>query len=299
MNSTVELMVVSSSADSARAGARAVQQEVARLDSILSDFRTESNVGQINARRTDQVAPETRELLLRARQVCRETGGAFDVTIRPVKHLWGFGTGGTPHVPDSAAVREALRHVGCDTWDLDPDGRFVWHDALAEIDLGGIAQGYVAAKVAALLRGRGISSFLVNISGDVLASGRRPDGAPWRVGVQDPRRPDSLLARLDLDVAAVTTSGDYEQYFIADGVRYHHIFDPATGYPARDLASVSVLSDDPVAADCYATAVFVLGPERGLAFLNARPDLRGLLVSVTSEGKLVLRWSHGMEKVRR
>ena len=133
----------------------------------------------------------------------------------------------------------------------------------------------------------------------MFASGRRPDGRPWRVGVQHPRRPDSLLARLDLDVAAVTTSGDYEQFFESGGRRYHHIFDPATGWPARPLVSVTVLSDDPVAADCYATAVFVLGPERGLAFLERRTDLRGLLVSESPDGKLSLLWSHGMESVRR
>src|SRR5262249_39618762 len=121
------------------------------------------------------------------------------------------------------------------------------------------------------------------------------DGHRWQIGIQNPRRPDSLVATLSLDVQAVTTSGDYEQYFIADGVRYHHIFDPATGRPARGLAQGTVLSDDPVLADCMTKAVFILGPTDGLAFLNERPDLRGVLVREAPGGRLQLIWSDSLQ----
>ena len=116
------------------------------------------------------------------------------------------------------------------------------------------------------------------------------------MGVQNPRQPDALLARLPMRWTAVTTSGDYEQSFIENGKRYHHIFDPATGYPAWGTTSVSVFSEDPVAADCYATALFVLGPERGLDFVATRPDLGALFVRETPAGRVEMLWSVNLEQ---
>jgi thiamine biosynthesis lipoprotein len=298
MDSVIGLTLASSSADSARAGFDAARREVARLESILSDYRPDSNVGMLNRRATDRLAPETRLLLERAQHVCRETGGLFDVTIRPVKRLWGFGTGGTPHLPDSADVRALLPHLGCDRFELLSDGRFAWRDSVAEIDLGGIAQGFVASCVAETLIALGLHDFLIDVSGDIVAGGHRPGGGRWRIGVQNPRQPDSLLARVDLDVSAVTTSGDYEQFFERDGVRYHHLFDPRTGYPARGAARATGLADDPVAADCYAKVVFVLGPDQGLEFLRARTDLRGAIVSEIPGGGLRLVWDEEPGAVR-
>ena len=294
MSVPIQVTVVGVPPDSARAAFAAVRAEVERLEALLSDYRPESNVARLNRRETDALAPETRLLLQRAQQVCGESGGAFDVTLRRLKELWGFGGGRTPQVPDSAAVRAVMAHHGCDAYTLTPDGRLQWNDPEAEIDLGGIAQGYVAECIAVLLHGRGITRFLVDVSGDITTAGTRADGGAWRVGIQDPRRPDSLLATLALDVRAVTTSGDYEQFFLANGTRYHHIFDPATGWPARGVQSVTIVTDDPVAADCYAKVVFVLGPERGLAFLEARPDLRGVLVSESEPGRRAVQWTHDL-----
>jgi len=291
MDSMVQTTIVCSDADSAHAGFAAVRREVARLESILSDYQPESNVGRINRRMTDVLAPETRRLLERAQQVCRESDGAFDVSLRPIKRLWGFGSDTTPRVPADTEIAAALAHVGCEVFAITPDGRFEWRDDRAEIDLGGIAQGFVAGCVADSLRAMRLTRFLIDISGDLVTSGARADGGPWRIGIQHPRRPDSLAARLALDVAAITTSGDYEQTFERDGVRYHHILDPHSGRPARDVASVSVLCADPVAADCYTKVVFVLGAERGIAFLDARPDLRGIVIQVAPGGRLELRTS--------
>jgi len=262
---------------------------------LLSDYRPTSDVSRLNERQSVELAAETRLLLRRAQEVCRETGGAFDVSMGPIKRLWGFGGSGTPHVPDSLALRQLLQHVGCDVYGLDAAGPLRWHDPEAKIDLGGIAQGFVAACVAETLRARGITRFLVNISGDIVVGGERPGGGAWRIGVQNPRQPDSLLVRLPMRFAAVTTSGDYEQFFIADGRRYHHVFDPATGTPARGAASVSVFSDDPIAADCYATALLVMGPERGLAFVAARSDLAAIFVREGGADEVTMQWSANLE----
>jgi thiamine biosynthesis lipoprotein len=299
MDSMVQTTIVCASDDSAQAGFAAVRREVARLESILSDYRSDSNVGQLNRRLTDVLAPETRTLLERAQQVCRESGGVFDVSIRPVKRLWGFGSDLQPRVPEAAEIAAALAHVGCDVYTITPDGRLEWNDPEAEIDLGGIAQGFVAGCVADTLRSMGLHRFLIDISGDLVASGTRAGGGPWRVGIQHPRRPDSLVARLSLDVASITTSGDYEQFFERDGRRYHHLIDPRTGAPARDVVSASVLSADPVAADCYTKVVFVLGRDRGLQFLNARPDLRGIVIGATDGAHLDVRTSDDLAIERR
>lgn len=291
MHAPVELTFLCRDEAAARAAQTAVRAEVERLEALLSDYRPTSQVSRLNERQAVTLAPETHFLLRRAQEVCRETGGAFDISMGPIKRLWGFGDGGIPHVPDSLALHRLLQHVGCNVYEIDPNGGFRWHDAEARLDLGGIAQGFVANCVAETLRARGITRFLVNMSGDIIVGGVRPGGGPWRIGVQNPRQPDSLLARLPMRFGAVTTSGDYEQFFIVDGQRYHHVFDPQTGTPARGAASVSVFSDDPVDADCYATALLVMGPERGLAFVASRSDLGAIFVRDTGAGKAVMQWS--------
>jgi thiamine biosynthesis lipoprotein len=265
---------------------------------VLSDYRPASNVSRLNRRETDVLEPETRLLLERAQRICRESDGAFDVGLRRLKELWGFGGGRTPAVPDSTAIAALIAHAGCDVFTITGAGRLQWNDAVAEIDLGGIAQGYVCERIAALLRARGIDRFLVDVSGDLVAGGERAGGGAWRIGIQDPRRPDSLLATLTIDSGAVTTSGDYEQFFEAGGRRFHHVFDPRTGWPAERVQSVTVVTPDPVAADAYAKVVFVLGPERGFAFLESRPELRGVIVSANADGGRHVQWTHDLAPAR-
>jgi len=294
MSSYVELTVVEAPPHDYDTALRRVEDEVARLESVLSDYDPDSNVGRLNRRATTQMAPETRLLLERAQRVCHETGGAFDVSLGPIKRLWGFGDDATPAVPARADIDRLLQHIGCDVYRITPEGTLHWNDPEARIDLGGIAQGLVAQRTADILRQEGFENFLINVSGDILVGGTRPDGQAWRIGVQDPRRPEGLVARLSLVRPALTTSGDYEQAFFADGQRYHHIFDPMTGFPARGCASVSVFCNDAIDADCYATAVFVLGPQKGLAFLESRPDLEGLITVETSPGSVRVLQSSGL-----
>ena len=294
MSSYVELTIVESPGRSVAAAFAQVQQEVRRLETVLSDYDSLSNVGRLNRRATMQLAPETRLLLQRAQEVCRETDGAFDVSMEPIKRLWGFGEQVTAHIPAAADIDALLEHIGCDVYRIDEEGRLHWNDPAARLDLGGIAQGLVAQRTAEILEEHGFSSFLINVSGDIVVRGQRPDGRAWRIGVQHPRQPDSLIARLSLNMQALTTSGDYEQAFFENGKRLHHIFDPETGWPAARTASVSVFSNDPIDADCYATAVFVMGPERGLQFLESRDDLQGLITFEDDRGHLQVLRSSGI-----
>jgi thiamine biosynthesis lipoprotein len=148
-----------------------------------------------------------------------------------------------------------------------------------EIDLGGIAKGYVVDRAVDVLRQSGITSASVDAGGDIRLIGGKPGGRPWRVGVRHPRERDRIIAVLELLDSAVVTSGDYERYFMLGGTRYHHLLDPDTGLPAAGLASVTVVAADATTADALSTTVFVMGRERGLALIESLPGVEAILVT--------------------
>jgi thiamine biosynthesis lipoprotein len=150
------------------------------------------------------------------------------------------------------------------------------------VDLGGIAKGYSIDRAIATLRQHNIQQALVNAGGDIRCLGAKLDGTPWRIGIQHPRG-TGIIGVVELQDAAITTSGDYERMFVQDGVRYHHLFDPQTGRPARGCQSVTILTALAEAADVYSTAVFVMGPERGLAFIERHPELEGMIIQADGE----------------
>jgi thiamine biosynthesis lipoprotein len=154
-------------------------------------------------------------------------------------------------------------------------GDSVFIAAGMKVDLGGIVQGFAADRAGEILRARGVRSAIINIAGEILALGRPPLGRPWRVGIKDPRA-DGVIESVDLEDGALSTSGDYEKYFELNGRRYAHIIDPRTGYPARDLASVTVFASSAAFADAMATAVAVMGPESGKKFLDSL-CIRGIM----------------------
>ena len=145
------------------------------------------------------------------------------------------------------------------------------------VDLGGIAKGYVLDVGIDVLRKEGIKEALLNAGGDILTLGGKRDG-PWEIGIQDPRKKGGLLGKLDVRDKAVMTSGDYERFYMHEGVRYHHILDPHTGYPARGLRSVTVVGEDGAVTDALATAVFVLGLKKGLRLIESRPGMEGAII---------------------
>ena len=151
------------------------------------------------------------------------------------------------------------------------------------LDLGAIAKGWAVDRAMEKLMARGIRNAIIDAGGDLRIIGARPGKDFWRIGVQHPRDPGALLLTFDLKDTAIVTSGDYERFFMAEGVRYHHILDPSTGQPARGCQSVTVLAPTAAEADACATAAFVLGPSKGLAFLRARPGVRGVIVGADGE----------------
>ena len=214
-----------------------------------------------------EVNPETADLLRLAVEISEYSDGAFDVTIAPMSALWDFASE-TPSVPDASMLKEAAQRV--DWRNIRIEGTTVTLQNGAEIDLGGIAKGYIADRVAAYLKEQGVAHACINMGGNILVLGGKPDGTDWTIGIRDPNgTAEQSEEVLSLSDGAVVTSGNYERFFLRDGVRYHHILDPKTGMPVQNgVASVTILSNDSTLADALSTACFVLGPDASKALLE-------------------------------
>lgn len=260
---------------------------VARLEALWHPGRPGSDVARVNAAAgvaPVQVAPETVSLAQLALQVARETGGAFDPTIGPLWAAWGFGEGG--RVPSDAERAAAQALVNWRDLQVNEEaGTLYLARQGMQVDFGAVAKGYAARLVREQLAEAGVQAALVQLGGSIALLGERPEGGPWQIAVQHPRDPRGYLATLSLTGGFADTAGDYQRFFEQDGVRYHHILDPATGYPAAGMSSVTVVAPRGEWADAYATAAFVLGMEEGYRFLVAH-GVEGLLVSDTGEVRL-------------
>ncbi|MDD5218519.1 MAG: FAD:protein FMN transferase [Candidatus Omnitrophica bacterium] len=259
------------------------------IDGKMSLYQSSSEIARLNAKgfaEPQQVSPETFEVIEKSAEAYRETGGAFDITILPLMRLWGF-YGKKHGVPAEEAIQQTLLLTGTNRLRLDPQNSKVGFSVPGMgIDLGGIAKGYACDKVVTYLKSQGIQCALVNIGGTVYALGLSPNGKPWRVGLRHPRDPGMVFQVLPLENQAVATSGDYAQFFIADGKRYAHILDPQTGYPARHLVSVSVIAPSATTADILSTALFVLGPAKVDLIANKFPGIRWYLAYLTGKDQL-------------
>ncbi len=239
-----------------------------RLDLELSEWKEGSPLAAVN--RAAGVAPvavpaELFDLVARGVEIGRETEGAFDVSWAALWGLWDF-RAAAPAVPESGAIAARRALVDYRRIVLDPVAHTLFlPETGMKLGLGGIAKGYALERAGALLGERGFADFLLVSGGQVYARGTR-GGRPWQVGVRDPRgERDEIFATLPLAGGSLSTSADNESFFVVDGVRYHHILDPRTGWPSQGLRSATVLAADPTLADALSTAVMVLGRERGLA----------------------------------
>jgi thiamine biosynthesis lipoprotein len=305
MGTTAEIKVAAVDSTAAQSALAAAYAELERVEALATIHTPESEASRLNAAAGNGQFVETSAdldaILAAAEHAAQESGGAFDPTIGPIVRLWGFP--GTPVLPDSSAIRKLLPLVGFQRLirAAPAEGtapRWRLADRGMQIDLGGIACGYGIDRAAQILR-RISPDFLINIGGDILVSGRRPDAKPWTVAIQHPRDPSKFLMTLHLPSgAAISTSGDYEHFAMLNGIRRHHILDPHTGYPAEHLCSVTILAPEGIRCDAWSKAAFVLGPERGLQAVEQDPDLEGVFVSEGEEGKLIVRETTGIAKLR-
>jgi len=251
-------------------------REMNRLERLFSRFSDESDVIHINRTAgigTERVSPETGDLLQKVLELCRCSSGCLDVTVGPLVDLWGACKKSlTP--PDERSIHRKLSLVDYRDLGLNlPDNKAGLKRKCQAIDLGSIGKGYAGDRIREILDEWGISSAYSNLGGHVVAVGAKPDGSPWQVGIQHPRKTNRILGSVAVINKTVAASGGYQRYMIdRDGKRYHHILDPKTGYPAESgLISVTVVSEDSLTADALSTTLFIAGLETGLRVLKKFP----------------------------
>jgi len=262
-------------------------KEIKRLEQKLSRFQNHSLVSQINLQAGKSPVPVDEEvfyLLKTAKEICQESGGAFDPTILPALELWKFNQK-NPQPPSSAEIKKRLKLVGCENLILDEEKKtaYLVKPGMA-IDLGGIAKGYASDRVVKVLEENRVEAGIVNVGGDLRVFGA--GGKGFAIGIRHPSKKNQIIAKIYLKDSAIATSGDYERYFIFQGERYSHILDPRSGYPARGERSVSVLAEKGILADAWATALFVLGSEKGMELVKAHPELEAVFIDADGTRKI-------------
>ena len=296
MGTMVEITAVAPNEAVVQAALSIGFHEIHRLENLLSTWIDTSELSRVNqaaGREPVPVSAETFELLTRALVMAEYTEGGFNIAIGPAVQLWKITE--AQRIPSELELEIAGQYVDYRLVRLDPTNRTVFLEkAGMRIDVGGIGKGYTAEKAAAAMREIGATGGLVAVAGDFRVFGKRADGTAWPVGIQHPRQSGKVLATLDVTDEAVSTSGDYERFFIKDGVRYHHILDPVTLRPARLCQSVTIIALDATLADALATGVFVMGPVRGLALVE-QLGLGALIVD--AEGGITVS-SHLRDRLR-
>ncbi len=229
------------------------------------------------------VSDETARLIKKGIYYGDLSDGALDITIGAVSRLWDFKTE-TAAVPASESISEALSHVDYRKIHIS-DHTVTLEDPMAAIDLGAIAKGYIADRLKDYLESQGVRHALINLGGNVLAIGAKPDGSSYHIGIPKPFDKDNtILTSLKVKDQSIVTSGTYQRYFEADGTRYHHILDPSTGYPSNHgLNSVTIITDSSLTADALSTTCFVLGPEKGMKLINQLDNVDAVFVNEKNE----------------
>ena len=279
-------MTVKAYGSNGDAAVDAAVDEINRLDALLSTGKKDSEIGQINANNGGQLSEDGALLMERSLELYDSTNGAFDVAIYPVMKAWGF-TDGNYQVPDADTLKATLELVDPSLIDYDKETSTVsFKKDGVQIDLGGIAKGYTSSRIMDIYKEKGVTSGLVNLGGNAQVFGTKPDGSLWRVAVQSPDSEDEYLGVLETKDKAIITSGGYERYFEKDGVTYHHIIDPSTGYPADNgLISVTIVSADGTLADGLSTSLFVMGKDKATDYWKAHSDEFDMIL-LTDDEKL-------------
>ena len=277
----VTITVVGDSEDKARKAGEAAYRELDRLGRLLNFYADDSEISAINRNagiKPVRVSKDTLEIVKTAVYAGEQTEGGFDITVGPIVKLWDFKK---KILPSTARIAERLPIVGYQNIAIDTAASTVFlKKAGVQMDLGGILKGFAADKAVQILQENGIEDGIVAVAGDIKLFGRQPDGRPWSVGIQNPRQKgdrDGLLATVDLETQGVSTSGDYQRYFMQDGIRYHHLLNPKTGYPESLCRSVTVIAPTAALTDAFATGIFIMGPQKGLALLK-KLGMDGIIV---------------------
>ncbi len=286
MDTKVDVTVFGLNSEEASEVANAMFSEMERLEEILSRHKDDSDITRINDAAGEEwvsVEPETIEVIEKALESAELTRGAFDPTVGVLLRLWGFGTDDAG-VPSQEELEHGLDLVGYDQIQVDKEnGKVFLSRPGVKLDVGGVAKGYIVERGQEVATEAGVGAVFINAGGDINIRGDRPQGGKWRVAVQDPDNPQEWVAIVEIDEGSIATSGDYQRFFEEEGEVYHHILDPWTGFPAREITSVTVTGPSTSIVDGLTTGLFVLGVEESMEILDSLPDYEGLIIDAQGE----------------
>jgi len=287
MGTQVEVIV---NGPHARDHARAAISLMKRLEKLLNWKNPQSEVSLVNSMAGITAVAVSRDcfdIINRSIKLSGSLGGAFDITIGPLMEIWDFSMKDRKAPPPKVDIIAAGNLVNYRNVEIDPELETIkLLKRGMKINLGAVGKGYAVAKARNLLVSRGVRSAMINMGSSIATIGRRRDGKMWRVGIRHPRNPSELLGIVALVPGqAVSTTGDYEQYFEVEGKRYHHVIDPRTGYPAAGCQSVTIIAGDATVADILSTAVFVKGAVQGMRLIDSLEGVKGIIVK--SDGTVI------------
>ncbi|MFP4371721.1 MAG: FAD:protein FMN transferase [Halanaerobium sp.] len=269
-------------------------ERIKEIENLMSKTIDTSDIYKLNNNPETEIEidNESRKVLEKAVEFAELTAGDFDPTIGALVELWGIGSEDAA-VPEESEIESALANTGYEHLNLNDNSAEINKKGV-KLDLGGIAKGYAAEEVKKIVQKYDVEHAFVNLGGNVLVIGDKVEGSPWKIGIQDPREGrGSVMAVVDAVDLTIVTSGNYERYFEEDGELYHHILDPKTGYPAENnLLSVSIISENSFDADALSTAVYVMGLEKGMEFIENMENVD--VMFITKELKVYL--SSGIEE---
>jgi thiamine biosynthesis lipoprotein len=293
MGTVVEITLVGEDEEATRKAALQAFQEIKRIETLMSPWIDSSDVTRMNrsaGKEGVKVSPETLKVIRKANEISKLSEGGFDITVGPLTELWRKAR--EKKIPPLIEeVKGRLALVNFKNIRIDQKEKVFLKTKGMAVDLGGIAKGYAVDKAFDLLKSLGYKDLIVNAGGDLKVGGLK-NNQPWSIGIQHPRESQKILARLSVSDTAVATSGDYEKFFIHQGKRYHHIFNPKDGFPTEGCQSVTILCKEGIMADALATAVFVLGPEKGYGLCQKFEGVDCLIVD--KEGKVI--FSPGLKR---
>ncbi len=288
MGSRFDISIVASDSLSAERNIDTIIAEVTRIEYLISDWKPETQISEVNNNagvRPVKVDKEVFELAKRALYFSEITNGAFDISFAAMDRIWKF-DGSMTEMPTPEAIKKSVEKVGYKNIILDSVNSTIFLRLPGmKIGFGALGEGYAADKCRSMMIAKGIKAGIVNGSGDMSTWGKQPNGKDWNIGITNPFQNDKLLAVVPLHEGSVTTSGSYEKFVVFNGKRYAHIINPATGYPATGLTSVTVFGPSTETANGFSTSLMVLGQEKGLELLNKYPEYSCIMI--TDDGKVI------------
>ncbi len=302
MGTTYHIKAVTGSSDDLSGLKPKIDQRLGQINQSMSTWIKDSEISRFNdlkkAGQKIEVSHDFVQVMIVAQDLYRLTGGAWDGTVNSLVNLWGFGsTAVTNTLPPPAVIARLVSGLGFHNIQITEKRYLAKKKGTISLDLASIAKGYAVDKIAELIEQNGIKNFLVEIGGEIYAAGSRVDGKPWKIGINTPRPEapdDQVYKAITIKNKAFATSGDYRNFFEIDGKRYSHIIDPRTGYPVDNgVVSVSVIADTCTFADGLATALMVMGSEKGLALVNRLDRVESLIIVRNPEEQLVEYYSKG------